>query len=61
MLLGNKSDCPKKINSEVFIVYKLQKIKNLINQHNFKSAEVSAKTSDHIFESIRDFGLVVAK
>lgn len=33
----------------------------MVQQHGFKFAEVSAKTNEKIFESIRDFGLAVGK
>lgn len=38
-----------------------KKTKNIVQQNGFKFAEVSAKTNDRIFESIKEFGLTVAK
>jgi hypothetical protein len=39
----------------------IQRINKLVEQHGFIHIEVSAKTGDKVYESIRDFGIGIAK
>lgn len=53
LLLGNKSDCEKKVETE--------KAKEYTNAKGYDFEEVSAKTADRVAEAIKEFGRKVAE
>jgi hypothetical protein len=53
LLLGNKSDSER--------VVKPERIKNLADKNGYITEEVSAKTGDKVYDSIKNFGIAIAR
>jgi len=51
--LGNKSDSERVVNPD--------RIKKMAEKHGYTNEEVSAKTGEKVYDSIKDFGIAIAR
>jgi GTPase SAR1 family protein len=60
LMLGNKCDADREVKPEVNSDH-MKRIKNIAEKYNYISEEVSAKTGEKVFDSIKNFGIAIAK